>query len=75
MYDSPKNKQELFALLDNDFNTALDINEQNNVWMAGINQSLETNLRLAERIGNDHLLLLSEYIKDRAKRGLKADYD
>lgn len=75
MYDAPENKQELFAHLDNYFNNALDINEQNNVWMAGINQSLKTNPQLAERIGDNYHLLWCEYIKDRAKRGLKADYD
>ena len=75
MLDAPENKQELFAHLDKDFNLALDINEQNNVWMGGINQSLKTNPCLAQKIGGDHHALLREYIEDRYKRKLKADYN
>lgn len=73
--NAPKNKQELFTHLDNDFNVALDINEQNDVWMLCIEQSFETNPQLAKKVENDSYALLNEYIEDRAKRGLKADYD
>ena len=73
--DAPKNKQEIFSCLDKNFNIALDLNEQNNVWASCINQSLETNPRLYEVVGDDHLVIWHDYIEDRAKRGLKADYD
>ena len=71
----PENKEELFAHLDNNFNTALEINEQYDVWMVCIDQSLIANPRLAEKYGDERQVLLLEYIKDRAKRGLKANYD
>lgn len=71
----PKNKQDLFSHLDNIFNTALDINRQNDVWIGCINQSLRTNPLLIEIVGDDHQIIWREYIEDRAKRGLKADYD
>ena len=72
---APKNKQELFSYLDNVFKIALDIKEQSNVWLSCINQSLKTNPRLEGRVGDDHLVILQNYLKDRTKRGLKADYD
>lgn len=63
----PKNKQELFAYLDDLFNTALNDSEQNAVWKSGINQSCKTSLRLEELVGKDHQAILDDYIKYRAK--------
>ena len=70
----PRNKKELFTHLDNEFNSKLDINEQNDVWIECIKQSIELNRHL-EKTEDDHHVLLNEYIEDRAKRGLKSDYD
>jgi hypothetical protein len=66
--DAPKNKQELFAHLDDLFNTALDESQQNVVWKSGIDQSCKTNLRLVALVGDDHQVVLEDYIKGRAKR-------
>jgi len=72
---APKNKQELFALLDSHYNTDLDTNSQNTVWMGSIDQSLGTNPGLVAIVGDDRSVLWQEYIESRAKRGCKADYD
>jgi len=64
--EAPKNQQELFAHLDDLFNTALDESQQNVVWKSGINQSCKTNLQLEELVGKDHQVILDDYIKYRA---------
>ena len=63
----PENKQELFALLDDERNTKVDPQTQDRACLSLIDQSLKTNLDLEKNIGMSPSEIFNEYRNSRDK--------